>query len=146
MNATLRTICALFAGTLLASAVAVATPNAMHGMHNAMSKSNLNLNMGPLNGSKQNGTANVKDVEGGVLVTVSVFNEPKGASEPAHIHAGKCPSPNPAPWKGLKNVVNGKSVTMLKGVSVAQLKKSAYAINVHQSAANLKHYVSCGDI
>jgi len=125
---------------------AFATPNAMHNMHNSMSKSVLNINMGQQNSSKQNGTASLSAVPGGVLVTVSVMNEPANASQPAHIHQGTCAQLNPAPWKPLSNVVNGKSTTTVKGVTIADLKKAHYAINVHQSAANLAHYVSCGDI
>lgn len=125
---------------------ALAVPNAMHGMHNAMATKTLNINMGEQNGSKQNGTATVKDVGGGVQVKVSVYNQPKGTKEPAHIHQGTCAKLNPAPWKPLSDVVNGTSVTVVKGVTVAELKKAHYAINVHQSASNLKHYVSCGDL
>ncbi len=125
---------------------ALATPNAMHNMHNAMSKSSLNINMGQQNKSKQDGTAMLKAVPGGVWIKVSVLNEPKGASEPSHIHEGTCAKLNPAPWKALSNVINGTSVTTVKGITIAQLKASHYAINVHQSAANLAHYVSCGDI
>jgi len=125
---------------------AFATPNAMHEAHNAMSNSVLNINMGPQNGSKQNGTATVKDVSGGVWVKVSVMNEPKGASEPAHIHQGTCAKLNPSPWRSLNNVVNGTSTTTVKGITVAQLKKAHYAINVHKSAAQLTVYVSCGDL
>ena len=135
------------AGAMLAvGGTALAVPNTMHKMHNAMSSSVLNINMGPQNGSKQNGTASVKDVAGGVAVKVSVFNEPKNASEPAHIHMGTCAKLNPAPYKPLSNVVHGTSTTTVKGISVASLKKGHYAINVHESAANLKHYVSCGDL
>ena len=135
------------AGAMLAvTGTAFAVPNAMHRMHNAMSSKVLNINMGAQNGSKQNGTASLKDVAGGVWVKVSVFNEPKGGSEPAHIHQGTCKKLNPAPYKPLSNVVNGTSTTTVKGITVASLKKAHYAINVHQSAANLKKYVSCGDI
>ena len=137
-------ICAIVLG--LGTAGALAVPNAMHAAHNAMSNSVLNLNMGPQNGSKQNGTAAVKDVTGGVWVKVSVMNEPKGASEPAHIHKGTCAKLDPAPWKPLTNVVNGTSITTIKGITVADLKKAHYAINVHKSVAELKVYVSCGDL
>ncbi|MBV9148844.1 MAG: hypothetical protein JO024_03190 [Candidatus Eremiobacteraeota bacterium] len=137
----------MIAGAMLAvTSTAFAVPNAMHRMHNAMSSKVLNINMGPQNGSKQNGTASIKDVSGGVWVKVSVFNEPKGASEPAHIHEGTCKKLNPAPYKPLSNVIKGTSITTVKGISVVSLKKAHYAINVHESAANLKHYVSCGDI
>lgn len=134
------------AAALALTAGALATPNAMHQMHNAMSSSVINLNMGAQNGSKQNGTASLKDVSGGVWVKVSVFNEPKGASEPAHIHMGTCKKLNPAPYKPLSNIVNGTSVTTVKGITIASLKKGHYAVNVHESAATLKRYVSCGDI
>lgn len=128
------------------AAPALATPNTMHDVHNAMATQNLNFNMGAQNGSKQNGTATVKAVDGGVWVKVSVFNEPKGAIEPAHIHVGPCAKLNPAPWKVLNNVVNGTSITTVKGVTFAEIKAGHYSVNVHESAANLKHYVSCGDI
>ena len=123
-----------------------AMPNTMQNMHNMMAKHSLDINMGAQNGSKQTGSATVKDVKGGVLVTVKLMNEPKTASEPTHIHAGTCAKLNPAPWKPLKDTVGGSSVTMVKGVSVADLKKTHYAINVHESAANLGKYVSCGDL
>ena len=83
--------------------------------------------MGEQNGSKQNGTATVKAIANGLWVKVSVFNEPKGACEPAHIHMGTCTKLNPAPWKVLSNVVNGTSITTVKGVSVADMKKGHYA-------------------
>ena len=128
------------------AAPALAAPNSMNSMHNAMSSTALNINMGQENASKQDGTATVKDVEGGVQVKVSVKNEPKGASEPAHIHQGTCAKLNPAPWKPLSNVVDGTSTTTVKGVTVAELKKAKYAINVHESADDIAHYVSCGDL
>lgn len=125
---------------------ALATPNSMHAAHNSMSSTVLNINMGQQNKSKQDGTATVKDVSGGVWVKVSVYNEPKGASEPAHIHKGTCAKLDPAPWKPLNNIVNGTSTTTIKGITVAELKKAHYAINVHKSASDLKQYVSCGDL
>lgn len=120
--------------------------NPLHNMHNAMSGKLLNINMGAMNGSKQDGSASIGDHGNGVQVTIHLYNEPKGASEPSHIHQGTCKNLNPAPWKPLKNVVNGTSQTNIPGVTVAQLKKSHYAINVHKSANDLKTYVSCGDV
>ena len=116
------------------AAPALATPNSV-----------LSIKLGQQNNSNQNGSATVKDVSGGVLVKVSVQNEPKGASEPSHIHPGTCAKINPAPWKVLNNVVNGTAVTTVKGITVADLKKSQYAINVHD-ASNYTRYVSCGDL
>ena len=145
MNKALRTSAAILAGLTLTATVALATPNAMHQMHNAMSKTNLNINMGALNGSNENGTASVRDVPGGAEVTVSVYNEPKGASQPAHIHQGRCPNVQAKPWRPLRNIVNGRSVTMVKGISAMQLKSGQYAINVHDQA-KLSRYLACGNL
>lgn len=130
----------------LSTAPIFAATNTMNHINNAMSPHSMTINLGSQNGSGQNGQAFLNDTSGGLHVKVQLKNEPAGASEPSHIHEGTCAKLNPAPWKALSNVVNGVSVTTLPGVTLAQLKKAHYAINVHQSAANLKHYVSCGDI
>lgn len=134
----------VIAGALL-TGTALATPNTMHKVHNSMSSKSFNMNMGPQNGSKQNGTASLKQNGKNLWVKVALFNEPKGASEMAHIHAGTCAKLNPKPWKGLSNVVNGTSITTVSNLSITQLKGGHYAINVHD-AKNPKRYVSCGDI
>ena len=128
------------------SAQAVAATNTMNHMNNAMSAHAMTINLGAQNGSKQDGQAFLNDTSAGLKVKLQLKNEPAGASEPAHIHQGTCAKLNPAPWKALSNVINGVSVTTIKGVTIAQLKSGKYAINVHQSAANITHYVSCGDI
>lgn len=113
----------------------------------AMMAAGITVTMTPQNGSKQSGSGTVTAKSGGVMVTFSVMNEPKGASEPAHIHAGTCgPKLNPKPWKVLANVVNGKSSTLVAGVTIAQLKKGPYAINVHKSLKQISVYVSCGNL
>ncbi len=120
--------------------------NPLHVAHNAMAGHSLQINMGQQNNSGQAGNASVTDVKGGVTVAIHIKSEPKGASEPAHIHQGTCTKLNPAPWKPLNPVVNGQSMTHLTGVTVGELKKAKYAINVHKSANDLKTYVSCGDL
>lgn len=115
-------------------------------MHNMVSGNSLKINMGALNGSKQDGTATITNKGGGIEVVVTLNNEPPGASQPSHIHTGTCKNLDPAPWKPLKNVVDGKATSMVPGVTVADLKKAHYAINVHKSATDLKTYVSCGDL
>ena len=87
------------------SGAALAAPNTINHMTNAMSVHAMTINMGAQNGSKQDGQAWLKDTPGGLWVKVMVHNEPKGASEPAHIHAGSCAKLNPAPWKPLSNIV-----------------------------------------
>jgi hypothetical protein len=129
------------------SAGQVQQVNPAHVAHNEMSGHSLQINMGAQNQSGQAGSAGVADAKGGgVDVTIKLQKEPKGASEPAHIHPGTCTKLNPAPFKPLNPVVNGKSFTHVAGVTVAQLKKGKYAINVHKSANDLKTYVSCGDL
>jgi hypothetical protein len=129
------------------SAGQVQQVNPAHVAHNEMSGHNMQINMGAQNKSGQAGSAGVVDAKGGgVDVTIKLQKEPKGASEPAHIHPGTCAKLNPAPFKPLTPVVNGKSFTHVPGITVAQLKKGKYAINVHKSANDLKTYVSCGDL
>ena len=120
--------------------------NPIHAAHNAMSGKVIDINMGAMNGSKQDGSAHLVQQGGSVAVTVQLFNEPKGASEPAHIHQGTCEKLNPAPYKPLHNVVGGKSQTTVAGLTIAELKKGHFAINAHKSAADLKTYVSCGTL
>lgn len=120
--------------------------NPMHVAHNAIAGGSLQINMGQQNNSGEAGNASVVDYKGGVNVAIHIKSEPKGASQPAHIHKGTCTKLDPAPWKPLNPVVNGQSMTHLKGVSVAEIKKGKYAINVHKSANDLKTYVSCGDL
>ncbi|MBV8197192.1 MAG: hypothetical protein JO263_03585 [Candidatus Eremiobacteraeota bacterium] len=132
-------------GLSLTSSV-FAQSNTMNHVTNAMTPHSITIKMGAQNGSKQDGTAKFSDTRSGLHVTIQLKNEPAGASEPAHIHQGTCAKLNPAPWKPLHNVVGGMSDTTLPGVTVADLKKAHYAANVHESAANLKRYVSCGDI
>jgi hypothetical protein len=133
-------------GNKMTSGTQVKQVNPAHVAHNAMSGSVMNINMGAMNGSKQDGSASISNKGKGVEVVVKLNNEPKGASEPSHIHQGTCKKINPAPWKPLKNVVGGTATTMVPGVTVAELKKGTYAINVHKSANDLKTYVSCGDL
>lgn len=121
--------------------------NPAHVLHNEMSGHKLNINMGQQNNSGEAGSASVADAKsGGVDVTIQIKSEPKGASQPAHIHKGTCTKLDPAPWKPLTSVISGKSFTHIPGVTVAEIKKGKYAINVHKSANDLKTYVSCGDL
>jgi hypothetical protein len=132
--------------TLTLTLQAAAATNSMNHVNNAMSAHSMTINLGAQNGSKQDGQAFLNDTPAGLRVKIQVKNEPAGAVEPAHIHEGTCAKLNPAPWKALANVVGGVSVTNLSGLTLAALKKAHYAINVHQSAAHLTHYVSCGDL
>jgi hypothetical protein len=105
----------------------------------------LTVTINPQNSSGQSGTATLADTSGGLQVKVTLTGEPSGASEPMHIHKGTCAKLDPVPYKALSNVVNGSSTTVVAGVTIADLQKGTYAINVHDEK-NLAHYVACGDI
>lgn len=143
-----RSLTAIAALAALAapSAPALSQTNTMNSMHNAMSANTLNIVLGEQNKSGQTGSATVTNVPGGVKVEISLKGEVSGATEPAHIHQGSCAKLNPAPYKPLSSVINGKSTTVVNGMTVAQIKKGRYAINVHKSASQITHYVACGDL
>lgn len=99
-----------------------------------------------LNNSGQRGRAALTDVDGKkTKVVIEIESGAAGVAQPAHIHMGSCPNPGEVVYP-LKNVVNGRSETMLD-VSMLTLKeKLPLAINVHKSAADVKTYVSCGNL
>jgi hypothetical protein len=130
----------------LSLAPALAAPTVVNNVNNAMSAHAMTINMTAQNSSKQDGQVFLNDTSGGLKVKIQLKNEAAGASEPAHIHQGTCAKLNPAPWKPLSNVVNNLSVTTIPGLTIAEIKKAKYAVNVHQSTSNLGHYVSCGDL
>ncbi|MBC5811670.1 MAG: hypothetical protein GIW95_12575 [Candidatus Eremiobacteraeota bacterium] len=82
------------------------------------------------------------------LVVIDLKGTPSGSREPAHIHRGKsitCDDIDPKPMFGLADVVNGKSRTLVH-YSEDKLLSGNYSVNVHKSASNIKHYVSCGHL
>lgn len=103
------------------------------------------VDMKALNGSGETGTATLTQESDGVKVVVSLKNAPADA-QPTHIHIGTCGNISKAPEYALVSLQNGSSTSVVKGVSLADLLKGHYAINVHKSASDLGTYVSCGDI
>lgn len=96
------------------------------------------------NGSGQNGTVLLEEIDGQVRVTITLSN-PSETAEPAHIHAGSCPTPG-AVFFPLTDVVNGTSVTTLETTLDALRLEEALAVNVHKSAAQSGVYFSCGNL
>ena len=96
------------------------------------------------NNSGVSGTATLTPMGNQTHVVLAITGEPAGGSEPAHIHVGSCPTVGAVKYP-LTNVVNGTSTTTVNA-PLATLTAGAYAINVHQSVANIKTYVACGDI
>lgn len=111
----------------------------------AAATSTLTVNLDAQNSSGESGAATLTQMGADVEVVISLKGAPATTPQPAHIHDGTC-----ADLKGvaypLSNVVDGKSTTTVKGVTIDKLLGGKYAINVHESAANLGKYVACGEI
>lgn len=142
MNSFFRcAVTALSVAALASTLPAVAADNMSSSM---MAASSMTVKLMAQNGSGENGTAVLKDVTGGVLVVIALKGAPATA-QPAHIHVGSCPKPGAVKYP-LTNVVSGMSKTTVKGTTIAALMASPMSINVHESAADLQKYVSCGNI
>jgi hypothetical protein len=98
------------------------------------------------NNSAEQGTATLYDGVNGLIVKLRLAGAAEGVDQPAHIHKGTCEKLDPKPTYGLKSVHDGQSETTVPGITIAQLQKSPYAINVHKSAKEAAIYVSCGNI
>ncbi len=131
-----------FTRTLLVAVAAAAVLGASAG---AATPTTVTFPMKALNASGETGTATVTQVATGVKVVVSLKGAPATA-QPTHIHVGTCGNINKAPEYPLTNTVGGKSTTVVKGVTLAQLLAGHYAVNVHKSATAIGTYVSCGNI
>ena len=116
--------------------------------------SQVTVTMTAQNNSNEKGTAVLSQTDKGLVVTLSLTPAPS-APQPAHIHKGSCAKLDPAPAYPLQNVTAGTtqggmaagtSTTTLTNVTLDQLTKGQFAINVHKSTSDLKTYVSCGDI
>jgi len=97
------------------------------------------------NDSGQPGTATLMEVDGKVKVTVKTTGAPAGVAQPAHIHVGACPEVGAVKYP-LTSLIDGMSETTLD-VTLAELKSELpLGINVHKSGAEVKVYISCGDL
>ena len=112
----------------------------------ASAASSITINLDSLNNSGVSGTAVLTDLGAGqTQVVVTVTGEAASASEPDHIHTGQCGATLGGVKFPLKNVEGGTSTTVV-GSSLADLQTGGFAINLHESAANIKNYVACGNI
>ena len=108
------------------------------------SGSGAQLGLQQLNNSGEIGTVTLYPHGANTQVVIDLKGEPAGRSQPAHIHRGKdCDSIDPKPTYVLKDVVNGRSSTSVHA-PIAKLLSGNYAVNVHLSAKQISHYVSCG--
>jgi LPXTG-motif cell wall-anchored protein len=97
------------------------------------------------NNSGQQGTATLVDAGNGKTTVTINISGGSSVPQPAHIHEGTCENLNPKPAYPLTSVVNGTSQTTVD-VSLSELTREQYAINVHKSAAEVTTYVACGNI
>jgi hypothetical protein len=100
----------------------------------------------PQDNSGEGGTATLSDSPNGLVVKMTLSGAPEGVAQPAHIHKGTCANLDPKPAYPLKSVSNGSSDSTVPNVTIAQLEKGQYAINVHKSTSQITTYVACGNI
>lgn len=108
----------------------------------------LTVTINPVNTtiSDQNGTAVLTEKNGRVQVVLDLSSTtPITNPQPAHIHSGSCDTLGNIVYP-LSNVVNGKSITTINVTMAKLLSSLPLAINVHQSAADINTYTSCGNI
>ncbi|HEY7994601.1 MAG TPA: hypothetical protein VID24_10340 [Candidatus Eremiobacteraceae bacterium] len=98
-----------------------------------------------IGGSNQTGSATLTSAGDKTNVVIALNGVAADAVEPAHIHQGTCAKLDPKPTYGLTSVAGGQSATTLN-MPLSALQTGGFAINVHQSAANIGTYVACGNI
>ena len=107
--------------------------------------STLSLKLYAQNRPGETGTATLEQIPGAVKIVIKMAGGQNG-TQPVHIHTGTCAKLNPAPSYTLTNIVKGSSTTTLSGVSLGDLLKGKYVIDVHESSADIKRYVACAAI
>lgn len=110
-----------------------------------MMKTPVTVALSAQNNSGESGEALLEDLNGKTKVSIRLSGALAGAQQPAHIHAGACPTPGAVKYP-LSLVKNGNSETMLEVSLENLLKELPLAVNVHKSATEASVYVSCGDI
>jgi hypothetical protein len=96
------------------------------------------------NGSGENGKVTLVGTGSKTTVTISLTGENTTGKQPAHIHTGPCSKLGAVKYP-LSDVVLGKSVTVVSA-PLDTLTNGTLAVNVHESAADIAKYVSCGDL
>src|SRR5215471_16275710 len=111
----------------------------------ASAQDTVTVTLSPENNSGISGTATLTAMGSQTQVVINVTGEPAGASEPDHIHTGQCGPTLGGVKFPLKNVENGTSTTTVN-TTLASLETGGFAINLHESAANIGHFIACGNI
>jgi hypothetical protein len=110
----------------------------------AARKMPLQFRLAEQNKSAETGTATMLDGANGLIVRLRMSNG--DVDQPAHIHKGTCDKLDPKPAYPLKLVHDGMSETTIPNVTIAQIAKAPFAINVHKSTKEVPVYVACGNV
>ncbi|HEV2739651.1 MAG TPA: CHRD domain-containing protein [Candidatus Elarobacter sp.] len=137
----------IFASTVPAGAQGTSgSPGMMHkGGPMMMVRCHGGYTLNPVGASHEGGCATPNAVMGSMLLGIKVLGEPAGAVQPSHIHRGKCGSNGPVVIK-LSNVVKGMASTKIPMAQWKTVNHGGYYINIHESADNIPHVVSCAEI
>jgi hypothetical protein len=101
------------------------------------------------NGSGEQGWATILEGAPGtntIIVRVRASGAPVDVAQPMHIHRGNCNKLDPKPAYALHALVNGTSETVVNGITLADLEKGDYAINIHKGPRDVSTYVACGNL
>jgi hypothetical protein len=103
--------------------------------------------MDEYDGSGISGTATLTDSPDGLVVDITLGGDAAGA-HPVHFHEGNCDTMDPlVPVYPLADIdENGKSVTTVPDITLADVTTAPFVINVHKSLAELPVIVSCGNV
>ncbi len=104
----------------------------------------MEISLNELNESGQTGTATLT-ASGGVTEVVLSLGEGTMKSKLVHIHNGQCGANLGGVANPLTDFTDGRSVTMLEGVSLESLRTGGFAINAH-NAEDPSVYTACGNI
>ncbi|MEA2690224.1 MAG: hypothetical protein QOJ39_513 [Candidatus Eremiobacteraeota bacterium] len=136
---------ALGAALALGAATPVPAADAMKGGGMMMTHCPGGYVLNAVAGSGESGCATPRGGNGVIFLALKVTGEPAGAMQPAHIHRGKCGSNGPVVLP-LKPVVNGMSATTIPMAKWSMYNHGGFYINIHESAKNIPHVVSCANI
>ncbi len=129
----------------LRTAFATATIAAIAWAVAGASPSVLKIKLYAQNRPGETGTATFEQVSGGVEIVVKMAGGQNGA-QPIHIHTGTCANLNPVHKYSLTSIVHGSSATTIPDITLGDLLKGNYVIDVHESSADTKRYVACAAI
>ena len=106
----------------------------------------IKLDLLPLHGSRERGTATLTPRGTGLIISIEVVGAGSGATQFAHFHRGTCEHiESPAVYE-LQPVRNGRSTTTLETVSLDSLIHGTYSILIHKTLSHTSPHVACGTV